>query len=50
LKTYLDVSQIARQFGGGGHKAASGADINGTLAEVQEKVLAATRKLLNQPH
>lgn len=50
LKSYLDVSQIARQFGGGGHKAAAGADINGTLAEVQEKVLAATRKALNQPH
>ncbi len=50
LKAYLDVSQIARQFGGGGHKAASGAEINGSLAEVQEKVLAATRKALNQPH
>jgi phosphoesterase RecJ-like protein len=50
LKAYLDVSQIARQFGGGGHKAASGAEINGSLAEVQEKILAATRKALNQPH
>ncbi len=50
LKAQLDVSQIARQFGGGGHKAASGAEINGTLAEVQEKVLAATRKALNQPY
>lgn len=50
LKLHIDVSQIARQFGGGGHRAASGAEVNGTLAEVQEKVLAATRKYLNQPH
>jgi phosphoesterase RecJ-like protein len=50
LKTHLDVAQIARQFGGGGHKAAAGADMHGSLAEVQEKVLAATRKTLNQPH
>ncbi len=42
-----DVSGIALQFGGGGHPAASGADITGSLAEVQEKVLAATRQLLN---
>jgi phosphoesterase RecJ-like protein len=50
LKTHLDVSQIARLFGGGGHKAASGAEIKGSLSEVQEKVLAATRKALNKPH
>ncbi len=41
----FDVSQIALQFGGGGHKAASGADVRGTLDEVQEKVLTATRTL-----
>ncbi len=44
----LDVSQIALQFGGGGHRAASGADVPGTLAEVQERVLAATREVLAQ--
>jgi phosphoesterase RecJ-like protein len=49
LKAHLDVSQVASQFGGGGHKAAAGAEIDGTLAEVQEKVLAATRKILDQP-
>jgi bifunctional oligoribonuclease and PAP phosphatase NrnA len=48
LKPHVDVSKIARQFNGGGHKAASGAEMNGTLAEVQEKVLAATRKYMNR--
>ncbi|MBA4379209.1 MAG: hypothetical protein C0393_00700 [Anaerolinea sp.] len=42
----LDVSQIAKQFGGGGHPGAAGADVSGTLAEVQESVLAATRRAL----
>ncbi len=45
-KSGIDVSQIAVQFGGGGHKAASGADIPGNLEEVREKVLNATRGLL----
>jgi phosphoesterase RecJ-like protein len=42
----FDVSQIALQFGGGGHPPASGADIPGELAEVKASVLAATRSLL----
>lgn len=42
----FDVSHIALQFGGGGHKAASGADVEGTLEDVQTKVLTATRPLL----
>jgi phosphoesterase RecJ-like protein len=42
----VDVSQIAIQFGGGGHAAASGAEIQGSLKEVQEKVLLATMNLL----
>jgi phosphoesterase RecJ-like protein len=41
-----DVSQLALQFGGGGHPAAAGADIPGPVAEVQEKVLNATRQVL----
>jgi len=45
----LDVAQIALRFGGGGHQAASGAEIAGTLEEVQEKVLKATRELLSGP-
>lgn len=38
----LDISKLALSFGGGGHPAASGAEIIGSLAEVQEKVLNAT--------
>lgn len=42
----LDVSGIAYQFGGGGHAAAAGADIDGPLAEVKERVLQETLCLL----
>lgn len=38
----IDISKLALSFGGGGHPAASGAEIAGTLDEVQEKVLSAT--------
>jgi len=44
----LDVSQIAVQFGGGGHPGAAGADVHGTLAEVQERVLTATWQALQR--
>jgi len=47
---HLDVSQVARQFNGGGHKAAAGADIQGELKEIQREVLTASRKLLNKPY
>ncbi|HSO26721.1 MAG TPA: bifunctional oligoribonuclease/PAP phosphatase NrnA [Anaerolineales bacterium] len=40
-----DVSQLAVQFGGGGHPAAAGAEIAGSLAAVQTAVLTATRTL-----
>jgi bifunctional oligoribonuclease and PAP phosphatase NrnA len=42
----FDVSGIAYQFGGGGHAAAAGADIEGTLADVKRRVLQETRELL----
>ncbi len=48
LNPDVDVAQVALQFNGGGHKAASGAEIDGTLAEVQEEVLAATENSLNR--
>ncbi|MCW5874949.1 MAG: DHH family phosphoesterase [Anaerolineales bacterium] len=41
-----DVSRIAALFGGGGHVAAAGAVVNGSLAEAQAQVLAATRAAL----
>jgi phosphoesterase RecJ-like protein len=46
LKPTVDVSQIACKFGGGGHKAAAGAELSGSLAEVQDLVLSATRASL----
>lgn len=42
-----DVSQIALQFGGGGHPAAAGAEISGSLEDVQKQVLQVTRAALN---
>ncbi len=41
--TDLDVSEIAQRFGGGGHKAAAGADVQGNLDEVLARVLTATK-------
>ena len=35
----MDCSQVAQQFGGGGHKAAAGAFLEGSLADVKERVL-----------
>jgi phosphoesterase RecJ-like protein len=45
-KPGMDVARVAQQFGGGGHQAASGAEIAGEMTEVQEKVLAVTRQML----
>jgi phosphoesterase RecJ-like protein len=45
--TELDVSDIAKKFGGGGHKAAAGADVKGRLGEVLDKVLAQTKVSMN---
>jgi phosphoesterase RecJ-like protein len=40
-----DVSRLAEQFGGGGHKLASGARVMKPLAEVRDAVLAAAARL-----
>jgi bifunctional oligoribonuclease and PAP phosphatase NrnA len=37
----VDVCKVCAQFGGGGHVLAAGARIPGTLAEVEDRVLAA---------
>ncbi len=42
----FDVSRVAQTFGGGGHVAAAGATVKGALAEVEEKVLAATKQMI----
>ena len=47
LEAGVDVSPIAKHFQGGGHAAAAGADIRGSLSEVQKEVLKITREMLN---
>jgi bifunctional oligoribonuclease and PAP phosphatase NrnA len=47
-KNGIDVSAMALAFGGGGHPAAAGADMKGTLDEVRAKVLEATQKLIDE--
>lgn len=42
----VDVARLAERFGGGGHRRAAGASLNGSLAEVQEIVLEAARAVV----
>jgi phosphoesterase RecJ-like protein len=42
----VNVSEICKQFGGGGHPAAAGARIAGTPLATQRKVIAAVKKAL----
>lgn len=42
----INVASVAAQFGGGGHAPAAGAEVAGTLDEVEAQVLAATRAAL----
>ena len=49
LKPNIDVAQIACQFGGGGHKAAAGAEMSGSLEDVKKRVLEITRNTLQLP-
>jgi phosphoesterase RecJ-like protein len=46
LQPGIDVSPVAKHFGGGGHSAAAGADIPGKLDEIQPLVLKTTREIL----
>ena len=46
LEHGVDVSPIAKHFNGGGHAAAAGADIPGSLSEIQSLVLKTTREML----
>lgn len=43
-----DVNKIARCFGGGGHKTASGATIKGNIDEVRRRVLAKIKETLKR--
>lgn len=47
LEAGVDVSSIAKHFGGGGHAAAAGADIPGVLSEIQPLVLKTTKEMLS---
>lgn len=45
-KQDIDVSLIAKEFGGGGHKQAAGASQEGTLDEVADRVLKLVEKMV----
>lgn len=45
-RSRVDVAKVAEQFGGGGHKLASGATVEGPLDEVRQRVLQAVSKAL----
>lgn len=47
-KGRVDVQKIAKSFGGGGHAAAAGCKVSGTLKEVQDKVFRAIRKAIKE--
>ena len=40
------MAEFAHRFGGGGHTKAAGASFEGSMAEVQERVLGAARDYL----
>ncbi len=44
-KNGYDVSKLAEKFGGGGHIAAAGANIDGTMEEVTKTVLESTQEI-----
>ena len=44
----LDCNQVAQQFGGGGHKAASGAFFDGSVEEAKSKVLPVMMEALEK--
>ncbi len=45
-KGRINVNEIARAFGGGGHMAASGCTVEGTLSQARDKVLRVVRAAL----
>ncbi len=50
LRTYppLDASEICKALGGGGHKGAAGASVNGSIDEVKQRVLEAVKLALEE--
>ncbi len=47
-KSSFDVNSLARKFGGGGHSKASGATIEGSLADVKQRLIDAATALLEE--
>jgi phosphoesterase RecJ-like protein len=47
-KGKVNVEKIAKHFGGGGHVAAAGCKVKGTLKEVQDKVFKVARKAIKE--
>jgi phosphoesterase RecJ-like protein len=45
-KSYVDVSEVARQFDGGGHIRASGCRYEGNYQDLLDKLLATLEKHL----
>ena len=45
----VDVARLAEQFGGGGHRLASGAILETTLDDARSRVLAAVAAALDAP-
>jgi len=45
-RSHVNVANLASQFGGGGHPAAAGAEIELSLQETQQKVLQVTKSYL----
>jgi len=43
----VDVARLAARFGGGGHRRAAGVSLEGTMSDVQAKVLGEARALLD---
>lgn len=44
----INVARVATEFGGGGHEPAAGAMVEGDLQDVQQRVLKATRHLIEE--
>jgi phosphoesterase RecJ-like protein len=44
----MDCNEVASNFGGGGHKAAAGAFVEGTLDEVKDRVLPVVREAMEK--
>lgn len=45
-KDYIDVSEIATEFGGGGHQKAAGCMIEGTVEDAKSKLYSSIKKVI----